>query len=570
MAYKFQLGASIMSGALSQEGQFEVLSDVTSGSVLYQVERAAGNVSGSGTLYHAGAASFSSAVASSGSITAGTSFIIGAADMSESDLEKLDGITNGTAAANKAVVLDASKNIATIGTVGCGAITSTGASSMGSLSVGAVSSSATLHAVGAATFGGSVAASGSITAGSSFIIGSADLNEVDMEKLDGITNGTAAANKAVVLDASKNIATIGTIGCGAITSTGASSMGSLSVGAVSSSAAVSVVGTLSSIGAIASSGSITAGAGVAAGGAITTATSIDGSGDLTMGTITMTGFSVDADGDTVVKTLSGSGAVTAASFAADGAASVGSVAAAGASTFTSISGSGGLQMVGNSIFGGALNVSGNLQVDGTVVNFPNVAAAALDAADLILSLDSTTKDLQARTRTNFASDLAGVGLSAATGVMALDLNELAAATVSVANDSIAIIDADDSNGSKKESIADLVDAMAGAGLTATDGVLSTDAAAVSQAYGDANATLVEGFNFGNATLTAERVLTLPASPSTNDIVRVKAPADMGGFDLVIRKGANAHRIDGEEQIRLESNGGALNCIFVGSNTWLLF
>ena len=118
MAYKFQLGASIMSGALSQEGQFEVLSDVTSGSVLYQVERAAGNVSGSGTLYHAGAASFSSAVASSGSITAGTSFIIGAADMSESDLEKLDGITNGTAAANKAVVLDASKNIATIGTVG--------------------------------------------------------------------------------------------------------------------------------------------------------------------------------------------------------------------------------------------------------------------------------------------------------------------------------------------------------------------------------------------------------------------------------------------------------------------
>ncbi len=39
---------------------------------------------------------------------------------------------------------------------------------------------------------------GSITAGTSFIIGSADLNETDMEKLDGITNGTAAANKALV------------------------------------------------------------------------------------------------------------------------------------------------------------------------------------------------------------------------------------------------------------------------------------------------------------------------------------------------------------------------------------
>ena len=476
MAYKFQLGDAIMSGALQQEGQFEVLSDVTSGSVLYQVERAAGNVSGSGTLYHAGAASFSAAVASSGSITAGSSFIIGSADMDETDLEKLDGITNGTAAANKAVVLDGSKNIATIGTVGCGAITSTGASSFGSIASGLFSGSSTLHAVGAATFGSTIAASGSITA-----------------------------------------------------------------------------------------------VGVVAGGAISSATDIDGSGDLTMGTITMTGFSVDADGDTVVKTLSSSVGVTAASYAADGDLTLGGkVVAPGASVMGSISGSGGLQMVGNSIFGGALMVSGNLQVDGSVVNFPNVGAAALDAADLILSLDSTTKDLQARTRTNFASDLAGVGLSAATGVMALDLNELAAADINVANDSIAIIDADDSNASKKESIADLVTAMAGAGLSATDGVLSTDAAVVSAAFGDEDKTLVEGLNFGNATLTQERVLTLPASPSTNDIVRVKAPSNMGGFDLVIRKGSASHRIDGEGQIRLESAGGAVTMQYVGSNTWLIY
>ena len=476
MAYKFQLGPSIMSGALSQEGQFEVLSDVVSGSVLYQVERAAGNVSGSGTLYHAGAASFSAAVASSGSITAGTSFIIGSADLNEADMEKLDGITNGTAAANKAVVLDGSKNIATIGTVGCGAITSTGASSFGSIASGLFSGSSTLHAVGAATFGSTIAASGSITAG----------------------------------------------------------------------------------------------AGVVAGGAISSATDIDGSGDLTMGTITMTGFSVDADGDTVVKTLSGSGAVTAASFAADGAATVGSVAASAASTFTSISGSGGLQMVGASIFGAALNVSGNLQVDGSVVNFPNVSAAALDAADLVLSLDSTTKDLQARTRTNVVSDMAGVGLAAASGVLSLDINELSAAAVDVAADSIAIVDANDSNASRKESIADLVTAMAGAGLSATDGVLSTDAAVASTSFGDANANLSEGLNFGSATLTAERFLTLPASPSTNDIVRVKAPADMGGFDLVILKGSADHRIDGEERIRLESNGGAVAMQYVGSNNWLIY
>ena len=72
MAYKFQLGAYTASGSLTQEGAIEC----------------------------------------------DTSLTIGSAVMSEADLEKLDGITDGTAAANKAVVLDASKNIATIGTIG--------------------------------------------------------------------------------------------------------------------------------------------------------------------------------------------------------------------------------------------------------------------------------------------------------------------------------------------------------------------------------------------------------------------------------------------------------------------
>ena len=89
MAYKFQLGAYTASGSLKQEGALECE----------------------------------------------TSLTIGSAEMSEADLEKLDGITDGTAAANKAVVLDASKNIATIGTIGCGAITSTGNSTFGRVQI---------------------------------------------------------------------------------------------------------------------------------------------------------------------------------------------------------------------------------------------------------------------------------------------------------------------------------------------------------------------------------------------------------------------------------------------------
>ena len=70
--------------------------------------------------------------------------------------------------------------------------------------------------------------------------------------------------------------------------------------------------------------------------------------------------------------------------------------------------------------------------------------------------------------------LSGGGSSGAVS-LALDLNELTAATVAVGSDSIPIIDASD-NSSKKESIADLVSGMAGTGIGASSGVLSVDAA----------------------------------------------------------------------------------------------
>ena len=73
---------------------------------------------------------------------------------------------------------------------------------------------------------------------------------------------------------------------------------------------------------------------------------------------------------------------------------------------------------------------------------------------------------------------AGNGLSGggttATVSLALDLNELSAADVSVANDSIVIIDNDDSNSSKKESIVDFISAIASTGLDASSGQLSVD------------------------------------------------------------------------------------------------
>ena len=61
-----------------------------------------------------------------------------------------------------------------------------------------------------------------------------------------------------------------------------------------------------------------------------------------------------------------------------------------------------------------------------------------------------------------------------TNIASVSLNSLSDAAVDTANDSIAFIDNDDSNSSKKETIKDFVSAIAGDGLAASSGVLSAD------------------------------------------------------------------------------------------------
>ena len=67
------------------------------------------------------------------------------------------------------------------------------------------------------------------------------------------------------------------------------------------------------------------------------------------------------------------------------------------------------------------------------------------------------------------SSVAGDGLAHSSGVLSLDLNELTAATVDVSADSVPIIDG---TATRKESIADIVTAVAGDGLSASGGVLA--------------------------------------------------------------------------------------------------
>ena len=516
MAYKFQLGPASMSGSLIQTGSFTLVDDNKVNR--FTIDRDTGDVSGSGLTTLADIRS-NVAIAATGSITAGTSFIIGSADLNETDMEKLDGITDGTAAANKCLVADGNVDVA-----GLRNLTATGA----------------------------------VTAGSSFIIGSADLNETDLEKLDGITDGTGAANKCLVLDGSRDVDTINALGI--------ASMANNWTNAGRTVADMGILTTVDINGGTAD-GVVIGGASAAAG---TFTTLVAGGnvdlGDATSDTITATGR---FDSDLVPSSDSardlGTSALQWAELHCDAgyvdAMTVSGLSALQGVTATSFSGSSALQAVGNSFLGGNLAVSGTVKLEGVA------DTAASLGSDSFYFLD-TDGLMKRESMVDYAASAAGDGLSAASGVFALDLNELTAATVDVANDSIAIVDANDSNGSKKESIADLVSAMAGPGLTATNGVLSSDASPTPTNHGDANGTLAEGMNFSSAVFSAARTWTLPASPDAGDVVSVKAPSNATTHELIVAR-AGSQTIDGEISVVLMSDNGAIELVYLGSDKWAI-
>ena len=70
---------------------------------------------------------------------------------------------------------------------------------------GATSANDTTGKVAILGTGGAVQFGGAVTAVGSFIIGSADMSEADLEQLDGITAGQSAPSKALVLDSAESL-----------------------------------------------------------------------------------------------------------------------------------------------------------------------------------------------------------------------------------------------------------------------------------------------------------------------------------------------------------------------------
>ena len=204
----------------------------------------------------------SSAADITGTAITGTSFVIGSADISEAELETIDGVTAGTVAASKAVVVDSNKdigsfrNITLTGELDAGsldvsgdvdvdgtletdalsingtAVTSTAAelnildgvtSTAAELNIldGVTSTAAELNILDGVTataaelniLDGVTATAAEINALDGITSTVAELNildgvtasATDINLIDGITNGTVIASKAIITDANKDI-----------------------------------------------------------------------------------------------------------------------------------------------------------------------------------------------------------------------------------------------------------------------------------------------------------------------------------------------------------------------------
>ena len=102
----------------------------------------------------------------------------------------------------------------------------------------------------------------------------------------------------------------------------------------------------------------------------------------------------------------------------------------------------------------------------------NVADATASLANdevFIRDADDSNK-VKRESISDIMTAAAGSGLAASSGVLSVDLNEATAGTVNQAADSILFIDADD-NATKKDTVADFVEAINGSGIDASSGTL---------------------------------------------------------------------------------------------------
>ena len=152
-----------------------------------------------------------------GSLNDGTTTLTATA----AELNLVDGSTAGTIVNSKAVIYGAAGEVnATKLQVGGVDITATPAeiNVLAGVTAGTVLASGGVVVDSNKDIGSfrNLTATGAITGGS-FVIGSADISEAELETIDGVTAGTASASKALVLDGSSDISGINDISAAGLT-----------------------------------------------------------------------------------------------------------------------------------------------------------------------------------------------------------------------------------------------------------------------------------------------------------------------------------------------------------------
>jgi hypothetical protein len=291
-----------------------------------------------------------------------------------------------------------------------------------------------------------------------------------------------------------------------------------------------------------------------------------------------------------------------------------------AGAFTTLSGSGALTVASTSALEGLITTNGGLTSKGALSGSSTLSIAgavqldgaddgvAFVAADNMYFRDAGTGQMRRDSWSDVMEVAAGTvtatGLENTTGVLSLAIHSLGAeviatgdflafsdvgdnglhkesvddlftkgpalateATFSVADDYVNFLDGGATGDAKKDKWSDIVTLIAGAGLTATNGVLSSDASPSPNALVHKE-TLAEGLNY--VTGTKDATVYLPQGADFGDTIRLKSQALGNGKIITVSpKAGGGTTIDGESSIALRSQYGAITMIYAVTGSWLI-
>lgn len=204
-----------------------------------------------------------------------------------------------------------------------------------------------------------------------------------------------------------------------------------------------------------------------------------------------------------------------------------------------------------------INISSSFTFEGIADDYETTLGIVDPSADRTIYLPNTDGVLAILDPSLSDSELATAITAAPAELNLLDAG--AGSSVALASgDGLIIFDASDSDNGKKVLMSD-VSTYVGSNI------------AVNVQNVAAAGTLQVGVNyFSDMGSDGEDAVTLPASPSVGQSVKVKAPSDCSAARYITINRAGSQTIDGETSIRLESPFAAVELVYVASNLWRVF